>query len=111
MGSGTTSIFKCYPRTYPAKKVTHTYMYTHTRNTLPLFPPLCSLDGEVDHCVQLVSPAAVVGEALQVHHQDAGQRPQVKLLSGLLVLLTGRTVPSTHTHTHNEYTNIITRIV
>ena len=50
-------------------------------------------DREVHHGVQLVSPAAVVGEAFQVDHQDARQRPQVKLLGGLLVFLTGGTVP------------------
>ena len=52
--------------------------------------------GEVDQGVQLVPHVAAVGEPLEVDHQDRGQRPQVQLLSGLLVLLTGRTVP-THT--------------
>jgi hypothetical protein len=50
-------------------------------------------DREVHHRVQLVPPAAIVGKTLQVDHQDARQRPQVKLLCGLLVLLTGGAIP------------------
>lgn len=48
---------------------------------------------KVHNSVELVSPAAVIGEALQMHNQNAWKRPQIELLSGLLVLLARGAVP------------------
>lgn len=48
---------------------------------------------KINEGVQFISHVAAVGEALQMDHQDGGQRPQVQLFGGLLVLLTVRTVP------------------
>lgn len=54
---------------------------------------VCIPDGKVHHCVQFVPPTSIIGESLQVHHQNARQRPQIKLFGGLLVFLTCWTVP------------------
>lgn len=48
---------------------------------------------EVNKGVQLIPHVAAIGEAFQVHNQHGRQRPQVQLLSGLLVLFTVWTVP------------------
>lgn len=48
---------------------------------------------EVNKGVQLIPHVAAVREAFQVDNQHGRQRPQVQLLSGLLVLLTVWTVP------------------
>jgi len=49
----------------------------------------------VNECVQFVSPVAAVREPFQMNDQYLRQFPQVKLLGGLLVLLTCRTIPTT----------------
>ena len=51
------------------------------------------LDGELNDCVNLVSPVSVVREPLEVDDQHLGQTPEIKLLGGLLVFLTVWTVP------------------
>ena len=51
------------------------------------------LDGELNDCVNLVSPVSVVREPLEVDDQHLGQTPEVELLGGLLVFLTVWTVP------------------
>lgn len=56
---------------------------------LPRDPP----DWEFHNRVELIPPVSAVGETFEVHHQDLGQGPQVKLLCGLLMLLTVGTVP------------------
>ena len=48
---------------------------------------------KLNHRVQFVPPVAIVAEPLQTNHEKGGQRPQVKLLRGLLVLLAVRAVP------------------
>ena len=59
-------------------------------------------EGEVDQGVQLLSGELVVGEPLQVDDEDLREAPKIQLLSGELVKLTHRAVP-THTHTHSIY--------
>lgn len=59
----------------------------------PRDPP----DWELHDCVKLIPPVSIVGETFEVDHQDLRQGPQVKLLCGLLVLLTVGTVPETKT--------------
>lgn len=54
---------------------------------------VCIPDGKVHHCVQFVPPTSIIGESLQVNHQNARQRPQIKFFGGLLVFLTCWTVP------------------
>lgn len=54
---------------------------------------VCAPNGKVHHCVQFVPPTSIIGESLQVNHQNARQGPQIKLFGGLLVFLTCWTVP------------------
>lgn len=50
-------------------------------------------DWEFHNCIKFVPPVSIVGEAFEVDHQNLRQGPQVKLLCGLLMLLTVGTVP------------------
>lgn len=49
--------------------------------------------GEFDHCIQFVSPVAVIAKPLEADHKERGKGPQVKLLCCLLMFLAVRTVP------------------
>lgn len=55
----------------------------------PRDPP----DWEFHNCIKFVPPVSIVGETFEVDHQNLRQGPQVKLLCGLLMLLTVGTVP------------------
>lgn len=65
---------------------------------------LCLPEWEIYKRVQFIPHITAVGEALQMDHQHRWQRPQVKLLGGLLVLLTVRTVP-VNAHMHDTLAN------
>lgn len=55
---------------------------------------VCVPEWEINKGVQFIPHVTTVGEAFQMDHQHRRQRPQVQLLSGLLVLLTVWTVPA-----------------
>lgn len=65
----------------------------------PRDPP----DWELYDCVKLIPPVSTVGETFEVDHQDLGQGPQVKLLGGLLMLLTVGTVPRERRETTTKW--------
>lgn len=67
-----------------------TYFLIFLRTLQLRHPP----DREFHDCVEFISPVSIVGEAFEVDHQDLRQGPQVKLLCGLLMLLTVGTVPA-----------------
>lgn len=79
----------CWPNPQPvsAQMPCHSFSFLLTRQ--PRDPP----DWEFHHRVQLIPPVSTVGEPFEVDHQDLRQGPQVKLLCGLLMLLTVGTVP------------------
>lgn len=54
---------------------------------------VCTPNGKVHHCVQFVPPTSIIGESLQVNHQNTRKGPQIKLFGGLLVFFTCWTVP------------------
>ena len=56
----------------------------------------------MDQGVQLLSGELVVGKPLQVDDEDLRAPPKIQLLSGELVKLTHRAVP-THTHKHTVH--------
>ena len=55
----------------------------------PRDPP----DWEFHNRIKLIPPVSIVGETFEMDDQDLRQGPQVKLLCGLLMLLTVGTVP------------------
>ena len=57
------------------------------------FKKTTHLDRKLYEGVNLVPPVSVVGKPFEVDYQNLGQTPEVKLLSGLLVLLTVWTIP------------------